>query len=101
MIGIKRKYINIKWDKMQINNNKINANHVHCMKEKWNIFRDDWAQGFDSDCFGHCSEYDKCKEAFYDKQYHGENHCKLIVVPMPFDKIDWHDNKIEIVEDKS
>ena len=101
MLGIKRKYINIKWDKMQVIENGITVHHVHCMKEKWNIFRDDWAQGFDSDCFGHCSEYDKCKEAFYDKQYHGENHCKLIVVPMPFDKIDWHDNKIEIVEDKS
>lgn len=98
MIGIKRRYINIKWDKMQVIKNGMTVYHVHCMKEKWNLFRNDWGQGFDSDCFGHCSEYDKCRNAFYDKQYHGENHFKLIVVP--FDKIDWYDDKIEIMEDK-
>jgi len=98
MIGIKRKYINIKWDKMQVVENGINVRHVHCMKEKWNLFRDDWGQGFDSDCFGHCSEFNKCRDVFYDKQYHGKNHFKLIVVP--FENISWHDDEIKILEDK-
>jgi len=42
VLGIKRKYINIKWDKMQVIENGITVHHVHCMKEKWNIFREDW-----------------------------------------------------------
>lgn len=85
MIGIKRIFINMNWDKMQVKDNGINASHVKCMKLKWNPFRDDWKQGFDSDCFGHCSEFNKCSNAFFNKEYHRDNHFKVII--MPFEKI--------------
>lgn len=80
MIAIRRRYININWSKMQVTHNKICASHVKCMKEKWNPFRDDWEQGFDSDCFGHCSEREYCSKAFYDHDLYLDNHLEWIVV---------------------
>jgi len=50
------------------------------MKEKWNPFREDWEQGFDSDCFGHCSEREYCYQAFRDKECYLENHLKHIII---------------------
>jgi len=50
------------------------------MKKKWSPFRDDWSQGFDSDCFAHCSEFNKCEKVFDKKQYHKENHFKIIII---------------------
>jgi len=66
---------------MQVLHSKIDASHVRCMKTKWNPFRDDWDQGFDSDCCcGHCTETDYCLEAFYDKECRLENHLKSIII---------------------
>lgn len=80
MIAIRRRYININWSKMQILHSKISASHVRCMKTKWNPFREDWEQGWDSDCCCHCSEDDYCFKAFRDKECHLENHFKPILI---------------------
>jgi len=93
MVAVKRLYIDIDWSKMQILHSKIDASHVRCMKTKWNPFRDDWEQGFDSDCCGHCSEDNYCFNAFYDKNRHKENHFKPIIIEFE-EKPCWNDKEV-------
>lgn len=97
MKGAKRYYIDIDWSKMQVLHDKITASHVRCMKRKWNPFRDDWEQGFDSDCFGHCSETDYCFKAFFDdEELQGENHLKSIYIHID-ETPRWQDEEINIL----
>lgn len=67
-----------------------------CIKEKWNMFKE-WRQGFDSDCFAHCSNYDHCIPVFDDKRVHGENHLKMIIVPCN-EKLYWGDEEVVILD---
>jgi len=96
MIAIKRLYIDIDWTKMQTLHKKITSSHIDCMKTKWSPFRDEWKQGFDSDCCcGHCTDTEYCFEAFWDKRCHLENHLKPIIVEFE-KKPCWDDAEVNI-----
>lgn len=56
--------------------------NLTCIKEKWDIKRKDWEQGFDSDCFAHCCQYDICFEIFKDIECHKEGHMQPIIVEL-------------------
>ena len=42
--------------------------NIECMKKKWDINRNDWEQGFDSDCAIHCCQRDICFQIFKNKE---------------------------------
>ncbi len=78
---IKEKYSN----KMCIDcNNSCTSttieSNIKCIKKKWDTYRSDWEQGFDSDCFCHCCQYDICSKLFYDIECHNEEHMDVIIV---------------------
>lgn len=80
MKGVERLHIDIDWDKMKSLHTEVKELHVRCMNKKWSPFKE-WEQGFDSDCFAHCSEYDICTKHFYDERCHLKNHFKKIIIP--------------------
>lgn len=91
--GVERFYVDIDWDKLK--SLHPNAN-VNCMKKKWNPFKE-WEQGFDSDCFSHCTNYDFCFPAMTDERTHLENHLKTIIIPCD-KKLFWGDKEFAIKE---
>jgi hypothetical protein len=95
MKGIKRHYINIDKQKLQELHPEVDDQQFKCMMSKWNPFRDKWKQGFDSDCYGHCTGFESCLEAFHDDRVEGKNHLKQIIVPME-EKPCWEDKQVEI-----
>lgn len=103
MKGVKRRFIDIDWDKMKKIYPSIDDKQIRCMKDKWNPFRN-WQQGFDSDCGMHCSLCDICSEAFYDERVEGKEHFKEIIIPVKEinksadEEIWWGDIVIDIKE---
>jgi len=96
MVAVRRIYIDIDWTKMQTLHKKIDKDHIWCIKSKWNPFKENWSQGFDSDCGGHCSDRKYCYKAFGDKRCHLENHLKPIIVEFE-KKIRGHEEEVNIV----
>jgi len=96
MVAIRRVYIDIDWLKMQRLHEKITISHIKCMKIKHNPFREDWEQGFDSDCCcGHCTDTNYCFEAFKDKRCHLENNFKPIIIEFE-NKPHGHNEEVDI-----
>lgn len=57
--------------------------NIKCIKTKWDTYRTDWEQGFDSDCFCHCCQHDICsKIIYYDKECHNKGHMDLIIIEL-------------------
>ncbi|MGG3987316.1 hypothetical protein [Bacillus smithii] len=98
MKGVKRKFIDIDWDKIKQLYPNIEDEQIRCMKDKWSPFKN-WQQGFDSDCAIHCRLHDICFKAFYDERVEGENHFKEIVIPTE-EKLWWGDEQVELIEIK-
>lgn len=97
MIGVSRQYIALDWEQMKKSHPDA---EIRCMKKKWDLFRSDWSQGWDSDCFAHCSNTENCYHAFNDSSLALENHLEEVVVSitrMPFiEEFDLYSmNKIE------
>lgn len=42
--------------------------NIECLKDKWNFYREDYYQGFDGDCAGHCCQMNLCMKIFKDKE---------------------------------
>ncbi len=91
MKGVKRLHIDIDWEKLKELHPKA---EVKCMQKKWDPFKK-WEQGFDSDCFAHCSNYEHCTSAFYDNRVENKNHFKEIIVPTE-EKLFWGDKEVNI-----
>lgn len=101
MKAVKRRYIDIDWEKLKILYPEMDDAQARCLKAKWSPFKD-WQQGFDSDCFAHCIGYEICSKAFYDKGIRFKDHFKEILIPTE-EKLFWGDKEVEfqdIVEDK-
>ena len=97
MVAIRRVYIDIDWAKMQTLHKKIDKDHIWCIKSKWNPYKENWSQGFDSDCCcGHCTNTEYCFEAFWDKRCHLQNHFKPIIVEFE-NKVHSHEEEVNIV----
>jgi hypothetical protein len=73
----------------------VTESEINCMINKWNPFRDDWSQGFDSDCYAHCYKFNNCMKVFQNIEYHNENHFNDIIIIVDYD----NPNTIEIVEE--
>jgi len=102
MKGIKRLFIDLNEDKIR---NKYNIPKIKehdllwCINNKWSIFSNDREQGFDSDCFLHCWNYEKCEQIFNDEECYGKNNFKLIILPIDKEP-HWTDKnkEVEIIE---
>lgn len=81
---IKEKYTNILKEHCSKCNSSCSKenikDNIKCMKQKWDINRTDWEQGFDSDCYGHCCQVDICFQIFKDKECHNKGHMDLTIV---------------------
>lgn len=96
-VYISRRVIDLDLEKMKEVHPEV---EIECLMDKLDPLRDDWKQGMDSDCFGHCSNYDNCYNAWRDNSLRGENHYREIIVA--FDKKPCFEDKevkVERVED--